>query len=87
MATAFKDSSVVPLAEAKARFSALVDRAEAGETIEITRHGKIVARLSPPGRIFKPFDFEGVRKLRESMPYQEQSAGDFMREMRNEERY
>jgi prevent-host-death family protein len=31
--------------EAKTRFSELVERAEAGETIVITRHGKPVARL------------------------------------------
>jgi prevent-host-death family protein len=34
-------------AEAKARFSELLDRAEAGEEITIRRHGKVVAKLSP----------------------------------------
>jgi prevent-host-death family protein len=34
-------------AEAKARFSELLDRAEAGEEITIRRHGKVVARLAP----------------------------------------
>lgn len=37
----------VSLAEAKAKLSALVDAAEAGETIIITRHGHRVAKLSP----------------------------------------
>jgi prevent-host-death family protein len=32
--------------EAKARFSELLDRAEAGEEITIRRHGKAVAKLS-----------------------------------------
>jgi prevent-host-death family protein len=32
--------------EAKARFSELLDRAEAGEEITIRRHGKVVAKLS-----------------------------------------
>lgn len=32
--------------EAKARLSHLVSLAEAGETVEITRHGKVVARLT-----------------------------------------
>lgn len=35
-------------AEAKARFSELLDRAEAGEEITIRRHGRVVARLTPP---------------------------------------
>jgi prevent-host-death family protein len=35
-------------AEAKARFSELLDRAEAGEEIIIRRHGKIVAKLTRP---------------------------------------
>ncbi|MFW2830930.1 type II toxin-antitoxin system Phd/YefM family antitoxin [Sphingomonas sp. ID0503] len=33
------------VADAKARFSELLDRAEAGEEIVIRRHGKAVARL------------------------------------------
>ena len=33
--------------EAKARFSELLDRAEAGEELTIRRHGKPVARLVP----------------------------------------
>ena len=34
-------------AEAKARFSELLARAEAGEEIVIKRHGKVVAKLGP----------------------------------------
>ena len=37
-------------AEAKARFSELLARAEAGETITIRRHGSAVARLVPAER-------------------------------------
>ena len=37
----------IPIAEAKNRFSELVARAEAGEDIAVTRHGKPVARLVP----------------------------------------
>ena len=40
------------LHEAKAKLSELVSLAEAGETIEITRHGKLVARLT--GANFEP---------------------------------
>jgi prevent-host-death family protein len=34
--------------EAKTRLAALLDRVENGEHIAITRHGRIVAILSPP---------------------------------------
>ena len=37
----------VPVQELKARLSAVVAAAEAGETVVITRHGKPVARLGP----------------------------------------
>jgi prevent-host-death family protein len=36
----------ITLADAKARLSELVNRVEAGESIEITRRGKPVARLA-----------------------------------------
>ncbi len=35
--------------EAKTKLGQLLDRVEAGEEIVITRHGKVVARLVPPG--------------------------------------
>jgi prevent-host-death family protein len=38
----------VSIAEAKAKLSELVSRAEAGEEIVLTRHGKVAARLVPP---------------------------------------
>jgi prevent-host-death family protein len=37
----------VQVVEAKAKFSALLAAAEAGEEIAITRHGKVVARIVP----------------------------------------
>jgi prevent-host-death family protein len=33
--------------EAKARFSELLDEVEQGETITITRHGKVIAHILP----------------------------------------
>jgi len=41
-------------ADAKARFSELLARAEAGETITIHRHGKPVAKLVPVQPRFTP---------------------------------
>jgi len=43
-------TSAVGLFEAKTHLSELVTRAEAGETITITRHGRPVARIVPAGR-------------------------------------
>ena len=40
-------SAAVSVAQAKARFAALVARAEAGEEIVVTRNGRPVARLGP----------------------------------------
>lgn len=39
----------IALFEAKNRLSELIDRVEAGEVIVITRRGKVVAQLAPPG--------------------------------------
>lgn len=46
-------------ADAKARFSELLARVEAGETITIHRHGKRVAKLVPAS---PPVTVEGKRK-------------------------
>ncbi len=43
----------VSLADAKARLSELIDRAEAGDAVTITRRGKPAARITavkPPGK-------------------------------------
>ena len=42
--------STVALYEAKNRLSELIDRVVAGEVIEITRRGRVVAQLGPPTR-------------------------------------
>jgi prevent-host-death family protein len=40
--------SVMNARDARHLFSELLQRAESGETIEITRHGRVVAIVSPP---------------------------------------
>jgi prevent-host-death family protein len=77
----------VSIAEAKAHFSELVERAEAGETVRITRRGKPVARLVPPESKKKRIDVEALRRLTDSSPRQPTSAGEFIRKMRDEDRY
>ena len=56
------------IAEGKARFSALIGRAEAGETVQITRRGKPVARIVPIEPAAEPIDWEAIDRLRESLP-------------------
>ena len=50
----------VGVAEAKARFSELLNRVEAGERVEITRHGRTVAVLTPPPRTAGLGDLRGI---------------------------
>lgn len=40
----------VPVSEAKAQLTDLVRRAEAGETVRLTRHGRVVAQIVPEKR-------------------------------------
>jgi prevent-host-death family protein len=77
----------VNLADAKARLSELVDLAEAGETIEIMRRGKPVARLTPTEKPKKPVDVEALRALVRKFPLQSQPASEFIRELRESDRY
>lgn len=79
--------NTISLADAKARLSELIDRAEAGEEICITRRGKPVARLLPARRAPKAIDVRDMRKLTESMPEQPEDAAAFVRRMREEDRY
>ncbi len=77
----------VSLADAKAHLSEWVARAEAGEAVCITRRGKPIAQLTAFVRPKKPVDLEALRKLTASAPEQTESAGDFVRRMRDEDRY
>ncbi len=79
----------INLADAKARLSEIVDRVEAGESIEIVRRGKPAARLVPPEkkREWEPVDTDMLRALHAKMPVQTESAGDFIRRMRDDARY
>lgn len=79
--------SSVNLAEAKAHLSALVARAASGETVNITRRGKPVARLVAAERARKPVDLDILRALTASMPPQSEPAGEFVRRMRDSDRY
>jgi prevent-host-death family protein len=79
--------ATVSLAEAKAHLSALVERAAAGEPVHILRRGKPVAQITAISRPRKPIDAAALRAMTDRMPRQTQGAGEFMREMRDGERY
>lgn len=56
--------------EAKSQFSALLERAAAGEEITITKHGRPVARLVPVAAADREVArkaFEQMRELRKGM--------------------
>ncbi|WNJ88735.1 type II toxin-antitoxin system prevent-host-death family antitoxin [Bosea sp. 685] len=79
--------NAVNLADAKAHLSELVDRVEAGASIEITRRGKPVARLTAVARPRKPIDAALLAALTVTMPAQSESAADLVRSMRDGDRY
>ncbi len=71
-------SATISIAQAKARFAALVGRAEAGEEIVVTRNGRPVARLGPlpQQRPIKYGDLKGTF-LDEDLSLPEDVIGDF----------
>jgi len=77
----------VPLAEAKARLSELVERAARGEKVRITRRGKPVARITGVERQLKPIDLDALRALTAPMPMQPEPARSWVRSVRDEARY
>lgn len=77
----------VTLADAKAHLSELVNRAEAGEDVCITRRGKPVAWLTPIKAKRPAIDVAALRAVTHKLEVQAESAGDFVRRMRDEDRY
>jgi antitoxin (DNA-binding transcriptional repressor) of toxin-antitoxin stability system len=67
--------------------SELVERAAAGEAVCITRRGKDVARITAVDAPRKPIDVAALRVMTEAMPVQPETARDFVRRMRDEDRY
>ena len=78
------------IAETKDKLSELIGRAEKGEDIVITRHGKPVAKISgfdakrAPKRITKEA-IEWLDKHRVGSIVPEEDAGTFVSRMRDEE--
>jgi len=79
--------NAISLADAKAHLSELLDRVEAGDSIDITRRGKPVARLTSVARPRKRIDAALLQALTATMPPQAQDAADLVRSMRDGDRY
>jgi prevent-host-death family protein len=77
----------VNLAEAKAHLSELVERAAAGEPVCIMRRGKPAARLVAIEIRRKRIDLSALRAVTDRMPPQPEPARDFVRRMRDDDRY
>lgn len=73
------------VAQAKAQLSQLIGMVETGEDVTITRRGQPVVRLvrsSPPRQ-----QLPSLAQLRARLPEQTQPAGEFMRQLRDTDRY
>lgn len=79
--------NAISLADAKAHLSELVQRIEAGESIDITRRGKAVARLTAVVKPRRPINAALLQSLAAAMTPQSQSAAELVRSMRDGDRY
>ena len=75
------------IAEARDNFPRVVHEAETGEAVELTRRGKPVARLTTVSAARKPIDRSALEALTKDMGRQTESAGEFIRSVRDGDRY
>ena len=75
----------VTLAEAKAQLSRLVALVEAGEEVTITKRGRPVVRLIPSTPIRQ--QLPALDELRSRLPQQDESAGEFIRRLKDTDRF
>ncbi len=79
--------SEVNLTYARAHLSELIDRVEAGEAVNILRRGKLVARLIPAEHRREPISLAEMQAVTASMKLPAEPIEDFMRKMRDSDRY
>lgn len=77
----------INLADAKTYLSELVDRVQAGDSIDITRRGKTVAQLTAVTMPRKPIDLALLQAVTVPMPLQTEGAAHLVRSMRDGDRY
>ncbi|EKD40800.1 MAG: prevent-host-death family protein [uncultured bacterium] len=74
----------VNVKEARNKLKELLDRAEQGEKIFVSRHGKKVACLMPPET---KAHLPSLKKFRESFAAKGEAMSDVLLRLRGEERY
>ncbi|TCU15226.1 type II toxin-antitoxin system Phd/YefM family antitoxin [Rhizobium sullae] len=79
----------VNLAEVKAHLSELVQRVEAGETVQILKRGRPVAEIVPIRKPKKPIEIEQLKALTASMGRSAEPVDSdaFIRTLRDNERH
>jgi prevent-host-death family protein len=77
----------VDLADAKLRFSELIERASAGETIQILRYGEPVAALTPPARPRRAITAAFLKSISDPLGHGRQSTAEFSASLRDGDRY
>ena len=77
----------ISLAQAKIHLGALVERARLGETINIIRHGKQVARLVPAEPQRQKIDVAKLKAMTSKMQRQAEPTEDFIESLRDDARY
>ena len=70
----------VNLAQAKARLSELVARAEAGEDVRIARRGRPAVRLVAEEPPKAPIDWDALKALTDSLPMSELTVVEMRRQ-------
>ncbi len=80
--------STYTVAEGRTNFCAIIEMVEHGETVKITKRGKVVATVIPETETpaVKPkMDLQELRRLRESMPFMKTNSVEIIRMMRDGE--
>ena len=70
--------------QAKAHFSEILAKVEAGQEVTITRRGTPIARLSSVTRAKRPLDLEALARFRATMKPSSEGAELLIRRMRDE---
>ena len=89
---------VIKVDDIRDQVDELVTRLESGETILVQKDGATIARIEPvPARVDSAplvdnpaktkIDIAALRAFTDSQPMQTESAGDFIRRLRDEARY
>lgn len=74
----------IPIRTLRNDVSQVIKRVEAGESFDVTRHGRPIARLAPLGETKRPGTLADLWKLRERVPADPEWAAE-IRQVRDED--